>query len=45
VLEILLPNWEIKQAVFRIAAGNSFAMQEEQERESSGCQKGTNLDF
>jgi hypothetical protein len=34
MLQILLPNWEIKQAVLRIAAGNAFAMQREQEREA-----------
>jgi hypothetical protein len=30
VLEILLPNWEIKQAEFRCGASNPFGLQLEQ---------------
>jgi hypothetical protein len=44
MLEILLPNWEIKQAVFRIAISNSFSLQGKQERESQEYQNCTNSD-
>jgi hypothetical protein len=41
---ILLPNWEIKQAVFCILLSNSFGLQAKQERESQEFQNCTNSD-
>jgi hypothetical protein len=39
MLEILLPNWEIKQEEFRAGPTNSFALQAEQEWEWPRYQK------
>ena len=45
MLGILLPNWEIKQAVFPIAADNVFAMRGEQEWELQEFQNCTYSDI
>lgn len=37
--EILLPNWEIKQAEFRPGPDNSFHLRREQDWEGHRCQK------
>jgi hypothetical protein len=41
---ILLPNWEITQAFFRIVTSNSFGLQRKQERESQVFQNCTDPD-
>jgi hypothetical protein len=44
MLGILLPNWEIKQAVFHIVMSNSFGLQGKQERDSQEYQNCTYSD-